>query len=185
MGRFERPRTLKPPALPGDIYYAYKSCWPLLAGERAGRRRRDEKPCRGAAKRAWRPQITTFSLWFSKSVLRFRFPEGRTGRGKRGGHGGFGFPSEVRLREGGSKPPYRHGAAWGGARRTGPPPREAGECGPSVGADLCAVLGPARVKDAGPVEPAIGVRAEIVAQALQQVGGPPGAPEPVVIGQPR
>ena len=68
---------------------------------------------------------------------------------------------------------------------TGPPLGEALKraARPSVGADLGAVLAPASVKDAGPVESAIGVRAEIVAQALQQVGGTSGAPEPVVIGE--
>src|SRR5580698_4248923 len=51
--------------------------------------------------------------------------------------------------------------------------------------DLVSVLTPAGMKTAFPVEAAIGVGAEIVAQALQQIRWAARAPQPVIIGQRR
>src|SRR6516225_8201074 len=55
----------------------------------------------------------------------------------------------------------------------------------SSDADLAAVLAPSRMEAAFSVEPAIGVRPEIVAQALQQIRRPASAPQAVTIGERR
>src|SRR5271163_1747718 len=52
-----------------------------------------------------------------------------------------------------------------------------------VNGDLRAVLSPAGVKDAFLVEPTVGVGAEIIAQALQEVSRAAAAPQAVVIGE--
>ena len=73
----------------------------------------------------------------------------------------------------------------GERRQSGGMRRTSGRRAPSADLDLGAVLRPAGVEHARPVEAAIGVGAEIVAQALQEVGGPAGAAEAVVIGEGR
>src|ERR1700733_9746198 len=69
--------------------------------------------------------------------------------------------------------------------RVGRKPREAPSAPRRLDFDLVPVLTPAGVETALLVETAIGVGAEIVAQALQQVRWTPRAPQPVVIGQRR
>src|SRR5439155_493147 len=67
-------------------------------------------------------------------------------------------------------------------------PLHAGDgCGPSpagttlIGLDFLSALRPSGVVGAGSVDAVVCVRAEIVAQALDQVGGAPSAPVPVVV----
>src|SRR5713226_7306136 len=52
-----------------------------------------------------------------------------------------------------------------------------------VDADLGAVLVPARVEDALSIEPPVGVRAEVVAEPLDEVARPALAAQSVVVGE--
>src|SRR5258708_38786762 len=84
------------------------------------------------------------------------------------------------LRIGGSLPwPWRSWSSSPSSGRTLPMRSR------SVDLDLGAVLRPARVIRAGAVDAVVGVRAEVVAQALDQVGRSAPAAVAVVIGERR